>query len=88
MSNTELKITLENQDHTFGNLIRTYLLQDSRVLFAGYRIIHPLDNKLLLNIKSKSNYDCNQILEENINFLKKDLQNIKKEFEKELLKRT
>ena len=35
------KFKIENENHTLGNLIRTYLLKDKKVLFAGYRISHP-----------------------------------------------
>ncbi|KAI9228093.1 MAG: DNA-directed RNA polymerase II complex subunit Rpb11 [Piptocephalis tieghemiana] len=31
------------EDHTLGNLVRSRLLKDSAVLFAGYRVPHPLN---------------------------------------------
>ena len=37
-----------DEDDTFGNIITSYLLKDSRVKFAGYDIPHPLDNKLVV----------------------------------------
>ena len=38
------KIPLE--DHTVGDLMRIYLLKNSEVRFAGYRVPHPLDDIL------------------------------------------
>lgn len=34
------------QDHTVGDLIRSYLLKSKDVKFSGYRVPHPLDNVL------------------------------------------
>ncbi len=35
-------ITILQEDHTLGNIIRQELLHDKRVRFAGYRKPHPL----------------------------------------------
>ena len=34
--------TFTKEDHTLGNLLRSQLLKDPKVLFAGYKIPHPL----------------------------------------------
>ena len=44
-----------NEDHTLGNLIETYLLDNPEIYYAGYIIPHPNDNKLLLTTSLKSN---------------------------------
>ena len=42
--------TLVDEDHTLGNAIRSVLLQNPNVQFAGYRIPHPLENKMTITI--------------------------------------
>lgn len=37
---------IPQEDHTIGDLLRIYLLKNSDVKFAGYRVPHPLDDKL------------------------------------------
>ena len=46
-------ITVMEEDHTLGNLIRQQILTDSRTRFAGYRKPHPLFD--LVEIKVQSN---------------------------------
>merc|ERR1712217_156093 len=45
---------LRCEDHTIGNLIRSKLLSDNHVIFAGYKVIHPLKYELLLRIRTDS----------------------------------
>lgn len=44
--------TLNKEDHTMGNILRCQLLRDPRVLFAGYRMPHPLINHTLVRVCS------------------------------------
>lgn len=51
---------IQGQDHTFGNMIQTWLVdhhvegEDSpRISFAGYKIPHPLKDEMLLRIGSE-----------------------------------
>ncbi len=38
------------EDHTLGNMIRMQLLRDERVLFAGYRMPHPLEHVMHIKV--------------------------------------
>ncbi|WIA32208.1 hypothetical protein OEZ86_003057 [Tetradesmus obliquus] len=40
------------EDHTVGNLIRQQLHSDEAVVFAGYRIPHPLDPLMVVRIQT------------------------------------
>ena len=40
------------EDHSIGNLMRTQLHRDETVTFAGYRIPHPLEAKLLVKLST------------------------------------
>lgn len=45
-------LTINKEDHTIGNLLRTKLLADERTIFAGYRMPHPLINHTLVRVRS------------------------------------
>jgi len=54
---TGYDFTIQSQDHTFGNMIQTWLVDNHvegeatpRVSFAGYKIPHPLKDEMLLRI--------------------------------------
>jgi DNA-directed RNA polymerase subunit L len=73
-----------DEDDTLGNLISSYMVEDSRVVFCGYDIPHPLDNKLIIRTSlAKDNTMENNIniFKENIDILVKLLTDIKKEWE-------
>lgn len=44
------KIWLE--DHTLGNILRMELLRNENVLFAGYKVPHPLDHMIELRVQT------------------------------------
>jgi len=54
---TGFDFILKGQDHTFGNMIQTWLVDNHvegeatpRIMFAGYKIPHPLKDEMLLRI--------------------------------------
>lgn len=55
-------IKFEREDHTLGNLLRSQLLQDSRVLFAAYKISHPLFPNFLMRIQTEEGYTPREAL--------------------------
>lgn len=44
-----------DEDHTLGNLISSYLLDNPEINYSGYIIPHPNDNKLLITTQLKNN---------------------------------
>ncbi|GBN45852.1 DNA-directed RNA polymerase II subunit RPB11 [Araneus ventricosus] len=48
--------TVNKEDHTLGNLIKTQLLKDPNVLFAGYKNPHPLEYKILIRVQTVMEY--------------------------------
>lgn len=48
-------VSIMDEDHTLGNIIRHQLLRDKAVKFAGYRKPHPLENRI--EIKCQTNDD-------------------------------
>jgi len=48
--------TINKEDHTLGNALRTQLLKDPQVLFAGYKIPHPLEAQFVLRVQTTPDY--------------------------------
>jgi DNA-directed RNA polymerase subunit L len=49
----ELKIKVENEGHTFCNLLVSVLLEDEKVDFASYDVPHPLVSNALIQVRTK-----------------------------------
>nr|SVE70832.1 EOG090X0LBP [Daphnia similis] len=43
----------KGEGHTLGNALRTLILKNPDVIFCGYTIPHPSENKLHLRIETK-----------------------------------
>ncbi|PIL23554.1 hypothetical protein GSI_14867 [Ganoderma sinense ZZ0214-1] len=56
-------IKIVKQDHTLANLLRAQLLGYSSVLFAGYKVPHPLHPYFLLKIQTDGSITPAVILE-------------------------
>ena len=46
-------VTMNNHDHTIGNILKNYLLKNKDVVFAGYEKPHTLQNCIRLKIQVK-----------------------------------
>ncbi|KAK4402339.1 DNA-directed RNA polymerases II, IV and V subunit [Sesamum angolense] len=80
--------TIEREDHTIGNILRMQLHRDENVLFAGYKLPHPLQYKILLRIHTTSQSSPMQAYNQAINDLDKELDHLKNEFENSFLIRS
>ena len=49
----ELHFVMKGERHTFPNLLRETLLQDSSVIFAAYNLQHPLESECEFVVKTK-----------------------------------
>ena len=56
-------IKIEREDHTLANLLRAQLLKDERVLFAAYKVEHPLFANFILRIQTEEDYSPRLISE-------------------------
>jgi len=78
-----MEITLLNNDHAIANLIQKSLVKDNRVEFIGYRMIHPLENRIIIKLKlieTKSSIKPKELLNEHILILKNKIKNLKNDF--------
>ncbi|PWA93402.1 DNA-directed RNA polymerase, RBP11-like protein [Artemisia annua] len=76
--------TIEREDHTIGNIVRMQLHRDGNVLFAGYKLPHPLQYKIIVRVHTTSQSSPMQAYNQSINDLDKELDHLKAVFEAEV----
>ncbi|GAA0156769.1 DNA-directed RNA polymerase [Lithospermum erythrorhizon] len=76
--------TVEREDHTVANILRMQLHSDPNVLFAGYKLPHPLQYKIIVRIHTTSQSSPMQAYNQAINDLDKELDHLKSAFEAEV----
>lgn len=77
-----------NDGHTIANIIRHSLLEDTRVIFAGYRIPHPLQCKCLIRIRTRtSDVTPIQVLRDSIINLCDEIQTMEEEFRNAIIRK-
>ena len=84
-------IVINNEEHTLGNIIQYYLYnnykESGRINFSGYKIPHPLENKLVIRVDLNQQSDNNSdnliidLLNDIIKIIKSDILEIKNKFE-------
>ena len=68
-----LEFIVKGERHTFSNILREALLQDSKIEFASYKLEHPFDNEVKFFVKtdgktaSKAISDALGLIETNLN---------------------
>ncbi|XP_057868616.1 DNA-directed RNA polymerases II, IV and V subunit 11 isoform X4 [Cryptomeria japonica] len=76
--------TIQREDHTIGNILRMQLHRDPNVLFAGYKLPHPLDYKIIVKVQTTSQSSPMQAYNLAINDLDKELDHLKAAVKAEL----
>lgn len=74
---------LHLEDHTLGDLLRIFLLKRKDVRFAGYRMPHPLFDKVEVKVQTTTD-KTNEAVRETLNDLEKQLYILEEEFDKKL----
>eukprot|EP01088_Endostelium_zonatum_P015776 TRINITY_DN4004_c0_g1_i1.p1 TRINITY_DN4004_c0_g1~~TRINITY_DN4004_c0_g1_i1.p1 ORF type:complete len:119 (-),score=24.20 TRINITY_DN4004_c0_g1_i1:66-422(-) len=76
--------TIKKEDHTLGNLLRMQLLEDPDVLFAGYRVPHPLHHDILVRIQTNKNSNPHIAMNKAVQSLKHEFMSIEEQFQNQL----
>lgn len=76
-------IRIEREDHTLANLLRAQLLKDERVIFAAYKVEHPLFANFILRIQTEDDYSPKDALKNACSGLISELDVIKTKFKDE-----
>ena len=72
-----LEFVLKGERHTLPNILKDRLSRDSNVIFAAYKLHHPLDNEAIFIVKTQGktakkalNDACKSIVSELTEFQK------------------
>lgn len=76
-------VTFNKEDHTLGNLIKSELLNDNKVLFAAYKVEHPFFARFKLRIQTEEDYNPKDALKNACNRIINKLGVFKSNFETE-----
>ncbi|KIJ25333.1 hypothetical protein M422DRAFT_178612 [Sphaerobolus stellatus SS14] len=76
-------IKIYKQDHTLANMLRAQLLALPCILFAGYRVPHPLNPHFLLKIQTDGSIRPVEALEQAGNALLKLIADLQMKFKAE-----
>jgi len=75
---------VRKEDHTLGNVVRMQLLRDKDILFAGYRMPHPLEHNIVIKIQTTQNSTPMKALENAIGDLTEEISLLEERFKTEL----
>lgn len=77
--------TIQREDHTLGNLLTQELLEERRVLFAGYRIHHPLNDFIYVRVNVSDTIEKPKCLVEvTIEKLQGDIEKLSRDFSRQV----
>ncbi|RKO90429.1 DNA-directed RNA polymerase, partial [Blyttiomyces helicus] len=58
--------TILKEDHTLGNILRMQLLKNPKVLFAGYKMPHPLEHYFVLKVQTTPDTTPLEVLQQEL----------------------
>ena len=97
--NTKAKIVIENdgnedeycktfvifdEDHTLANSLRYLIMKNPDVVFCGYSLPHPSENKVNFRIQTKQNTTALQCLEKGLENLHQLCEHVLETFDNEV----
>ena len=79
-----INLTINREDHTLGNMLCGALQKDPQVIFAGYKVPHPLEHHVVIRVQAEKGYDPVDVVQRNIERLVRDLANLDDQLKAEL----
>jgi DNA-directed RNA polymerase II subunit RPB11 len=73
-------VEIQREDHTIGEPIVTHLHDDSNVVFAGMKIPHPLEYRMLIRIRTNGSVSPQDAYNKACEKLQSQLANMKDQF--------
>ncbi|KAA1108377.1 DNA-directed RNA polymerase II core subunit [Puccinia graminis f. sp. tritici] len=62
-------VTVNKEDHTLANMLRSQLLQFPYVIFAGYKVPHPLEPRFIIKVQTDGSHTPIQAIQEAVKTL-------------------
>jgi DNA-directed RNA polymerase subunit L len=80
----ELRIEIEGEGHTFGNVLQKALLEDDTIEMAGYNIKHPLISNPTVYLRTKEKRKPEEALRDAAKKIHERSKEFKKSFKRAL----
>ncbi|BGP16178.1 hypothetical protein JCM10213_001394 [Rhodosporidiobolus nylandii] len=80
-------LTINKEDHTLANMLRSHLLLQPTVLFCGYQVPHPLESKVVIKIQTDGSKTPIVAVQDALNSLVLLLGKIRTTFHNEVIKK-
>ncbi|GAA5986799.1 hypothetical protein JCM11641_004795 [Rhodosporidiobolus odoratus] len=80
-------LTINKEDHTLANMLRSHLLLQSAVQFCGYQVPHPLESKVVIKIQTDGSKTPIVAIQDAINSLVLLLGKVRSSFQTEVIKK-
>ncbi|KAJ1722506.1 DNA-directed RNA polymerase II core subunit [Coemansia biformis] len=81
-----IQFNIQREDHTLANILRYKILQHPQVLFAAYRMPHPLEYYVELKVQTTARTTPVDVVKEAIESLMLEYGNIRSAFDNELFR--
>jgi DNA-directed RNA polymerase II subunit RPB11 len=78
---------IQREDHTVGNLLRMKLHEDDSVVFAGYRIPHPLDPVMHVRIQTNGSKAPEDAMKEALTDLRTEITDLKNKLHAQIMQK-
>ncbi|KAH8919249.1 RBP11-like subunits of RNA polymerase [Atractiella rhizophila] len=78
---TACTFSIENEDHTLGNVLRWMIMQDPDVEFCGYSAPHPSEPKIHLRIQTLHGKSCTVVMRTALEELEKIFSSLGEKYE-------
>ena len=82
LQNTCLFI-INEEDHTFGNVVKMMLLRNPKIRYVAYRKPHPLENKIEIKIQTNGDISPLEAFQEALKNLNEDVDDCTRQLEEE-----
>ncbi|GAA5919112.1 hypothetical protein JCM6882_005126 [Rhodosporidiobolus microsporus] len=79
-------LTVNKEDHTLANMLRSQLLLNPTVLFCGYKLPHPLESKVVIKVQTDGSQTPIVAVQDAISQLILLLSRVKTAFQNEVIK--
>lgn len=78
---------VRNEDHTLGNMLRAELLRNPHVLFAGYRLPHPLEHRMVVKVRTDASEKPMRVTNHALANLKREIAHMRRKFDDDAAQR-
>ena len=75
---------VQKEDHTLGNIVRMQLHRDPNVVFAGYQVPHPSDNRIVIKVHTNKESSPVQAMTEAMDHLRQEVTDLTQNFKDEV----